>query len=137
MDWPDLEALILGRLMPRLKVVMDPTGVHHLDGGVDVELDAIEAGQWYVRITLLGGTDNGLTDRSRVDVETFAPSRADAMDLGNATRTIMHSLSGTAEPSGAGLIDRVRTSQRPMKLPYRNDKTSRVGASYDVETRLQ
>ena len=131
MDWPDLEALVMELLQPALY----SAGYPALEVGTDVPLEAVEAGQQFVRVFIIGGTDNGLTDRTRVGVETFAPTRPDAMDLGSAARRCMLALSGTS--GVGGLIDRVRTSQRPQVLPYRNDKTTRVGASYDVETRLQ
>lgn len=137
MDWPDIEALVIRRLLPRVKDAMDPDGTRGLDVDASVRTDDLDSGVWFVRVQAIGGADNGLTDRVRVDVETFAPQRADAMDLGHAVRRIMHSLAGTADPDGAGLIDTVTTAQRPVVLPYRNDKTTRVGASYDVETRLQ
>lgn len=137
MDWPDIEALLIGRLLPRVKAELDPDGSRGLDVDASVRTDALDNGVWFVRVQAIGGTDNGLTERVRVDVETFAPQRADAMDLGHAVRRIMHSFAGTSDPDGGRLIDTVTTAQRPIVLPYRNDKATRVGASYDVETRLQ
>lgn len=137
MDWPDIEALLIARLLPRVKDAMDPDGTRGLSVDASVRTDDLDAGVWFVRVQAIGGTDNGLTERVRVDVEAFAPERADAMDLAHAVRRIMHSLAGTADADGGRLIDTVATAQRPIVLPYRNDKTTRVGASYDVETRLQ
>lgn len=137
MDWPDIEALVISRLLPRVKEAVDPDGSRGLDVDASVRTDDLDAGVWFVRVQAIGGTDNGLTERVRVDVEAFAPERADAMDLAHAARRIMQGLAGTADADGGRLIDAVRTAQRPIVLPYRNDKTTRVGASYDVETRLQ
>lgn len=133
MEWPDLEAVLIGRALPAIREAVGPS----VDMGPTVDLDDLDAGARYVRLHVVGGTDNGLTDSVRVDVECFAPRRPDATDMATAMRAIMHTMAGTADEDGGNLVDTVRTVQRPTPAPYRNNTTTRVVAAYTVETRLQ
>ena len=128
--WPDVEALLLERLAPKLQATRPQVRV----GAATPDN---MSGVWFVRIQVIGGWDDGLTDRSRVDAEAFAPTRADAQDLAADLRTCMLSLAATARPDGTGLVDSVRTESRPAVVPYLNPGTVRVLSTYTVSTRLQ
>lgn len=129
MRWVDVEALLVERL-PALLPGVDAVGT-------DTPSDL--AGMVFVRITVApGGTDDGLNDNVRVDVETFAPTREAAVTLGEDARQAMMRLAGTDTSSnGRALVDRVSTIVRPHWRDYRNPAIQRVVATYDVISRLQ
>lgn len=133
MPWPDLEAVLIRRTLP---LVRDQFG-EDVGMGPTVNLADLDAGHRYVRLHVIGGGDNGHTDRSRVDVECFAPQRPEAIDLAEFMRAALLAMSATSDPDGTNLLDRVTTGARPAVAPYRNPTTTRVVASYNVETRLQ
>ena len=125
MDWPDIEALVVQRLSALVLPVMDPTGTRGLSVGVLT--DVLEPGStWFVRVSIVGGGDDGFTERVVLDVEAFAPTRAGAMDLAAAARRATLALAGTAEPDGTGLVDTVETVQRPTPVPWGVESLYRV-----------
>lgn len=135
LGWPDVEALLLARLIPVLKDQLDPDGGHKLDGSNVTPADL--EGRWFIRLEVVNGSDDGLTDTAWVDVEAFTPVRGDSVDLANAARRAIHQLAGTSWPDGQGLVDSVETATRPRWIDYRNPAIQRVAATYVVATRLQ
>lgn len=133
-DWPDIEALLRDRLTPALVARLDPDGTRQLGAATDTP--TLE-GRWFLKLTLVTGSDDGVTETSRVDLETFAPTRGDAHDFGLAAREELHALAGTARPDGSGLIDTVTTTQRPVWVTYNNPAIHRFVGSYSVAVRRQ
>lgn len=131
--WPDVEALVIGRVLPVLVGGLDPLGEHQLDAAPATPPDL--EGRWFVRIQVINGVDDGLTDAAVVDVESFAPTRAEAHDLAAQARMAILALAGTTGPGG--LVDTVDTVARPRWIDYRNPAVNRVAATYRVTTRLQ
>lgn len=133
-EWPDLELLLLDRLMPVLKASLDPDGARDLHGGTDTP--ALD-GRWFLKLRVVSGSDDDVTETSRVDVETFAPTRAEASAFGLAARYEMEALAGTGRPDGSGLIDSVETIQRPVWVNYSTPITHCFVGSYMVAVRRQ
>lgn len=88
-----------------------------------------------VRVAGAGGRDDRITSRERVDVETFAATRAIARDLAERVRTAMHGASHTV--LDGWLIDRVSTEAVPSWADYQNNRVRRYVATYLVETRVR
>lgn len=88
----------------------------------------------YVRITLVRGADDGLTDRAVVDLEWFDTTRSRASDGAEILRGTMHKFAGTQSSDGY-LIDTVTTVNRPHWVDFRNPKIHRYVATYEVSTR--
>jgi len=87
----------------------------------------------FVRLKRGPGADDLVTDAPLVDVETFAQTYGDSVDLAEDVRQYMHSLSGR-RVAGV-LVDRVRTASGPVEVDYRNPGTVRHVASYRLEYR--
>lgn len=87
------------------------------------------------RVTAGPGSDDSTTDRALVDVETFAPTRAQARDLAEHDRQAMLALAGTNPAGDDRLIDTVETSVRPQEVSFRNPGVVRFVASYWVTHR--
>lgn len=135
-EWFDVEALLVDRLQEALLAAeLDPDGSRRLEVSTNTPSDL--EGRWFVRLEVINGNDDGLTDTSVVDVEAFTPDRGESMDLAMAARRAMLGMAGTAYPDGSGLLDTVATSTRPRFITYRNPVVQRVAATYVVSTRLQ
>ena len=140
-QWLDVEAVLVGRLTELLpaRVQNDPDLAPLASTlGVSVSTTADLEGRLFVRVNVVGGSDDGLNDSAMVDVEAFAPGRDLASTLAAVARQTMLDLAGTdASADGRQLIDTVRTSTRPRWVDYRNTKVQRYVASYWVTNRLQ
>jgi len=130
-----VEALLVDRLGAVLQAELDPDGARRLEVSTSTPADL--EGRWFVRLEVVNGTDDGLTDTAWVDVEAFTPDRGQSMDLAHAARRAIHGLAGTARTDGQGLVDSVDTATRPRWINYRNPAIHRVAATYVVATRLQ
>lgn len=89
----------------------------------------------YIRVTVHGGKDDGVTDHARIDVDTFDATYAGARTLAEqvrqrlSTRRAPHVLTG-------GVIDRAVTLNRPQEVLWAdNGELRRVTAAYTVDTR--
>ena len=134
-DWPDMEALLLARIVPRVATELLPEDAEMLSASTD--LPAALAGSWHLRVRVISGSNNSVTERSRVDVDAFAPTREMAYDLSSITRDILEGLAATAEPDGSGLIDAVSTTQRPVWVDYANPDIQCFQTSHIVSVRQQ
>jgi hypothetical protein len=81
----------------------------------------------------VGGGDDGLTDRPRLQVQTFGASRATARDLAEECRQLVTAAAATAV-AGA-LIDRTGTESSPVYLDYGDPAVHRYLAIYRLEYR--
>lgn len=134
-DWPDLEALLLDRLVPLIASGLMPADAAILSASTDLPADL--AGTWHLRVRVISGSDDGVTEQSRVDVDAFAPTREMAYDLAKLARTSMEGLAATARVDGSGLIDGVSTTQRPVWVDYANPDIQCFQTAYVVSVRQQ
>lgn len=134
-EWPDLEALLISRLGEELQPHLDPDGSNGL--GVSTDLPADLGERWFVRLRVISGADDGLTETSRVDVDTYTSDRGLSHDVAAQIRDWLEDLGGTAREDGTGLIDYVRTTQRPVWIDYRNSKIQCFQGTYQVSVRQQ
>jgi hypothetical protein len=88
-----------------------------------------------IRVTRVGGPDDGLNDFARITVETFAATRPASWDLAEDARQAMLAASHTVV-SGR-LIDTVSTDGAPVWVDYANDSVQRFLASYTVVSRIR
>lgn len=129
-EWPDVSELLVYALEADGLGMDDP-----VLAATDTPPDL--AGLLFLRVHVLGGMDDGVTDRTRFDLEAFAPTRVGGHRLASAARNyILHRLPGT-NPGGRGLVDATRTDVRPRKVFYRNPDVERVVGTYSIDTRLQ
>ena len=72
----------------------------------------------FLRIQRVGGFDDGIADRPRVEVAAYAPTRREAQILSEEVRQRVQDLAGTSD---AGVhIDTVRTEVQSGRTPYEN-----------------
>lgn len=88
----------------------------------------------FLRVTRIGGSDDGLTDSAEVDVEVVAPTRRVAWTLAELVRERL-----TARPFRVGtvVIDRATTTVSPFQPPAvtAGVRLVRYAASYTVRVR--
>lgn len=92
----------------------------------------IAAGRHVIRVRCIGGGDNRISDHPRVDVETFAGTRAVAWPL---AETIRQRLISGPQRTTHGVIDRATTEVGPQEIPYDDPDVRRVTATYRLSTR--
>ena len=118
--WPDVEASVMEALRAAT--------------GVEVSwLAPADLTVPFVRVTAAGGFDDETTDSPTVDVEAFAPERAEARDLAETCRQAMLALPGRRV--GGALFDTTRTVSRPSWVDYANRDVHRFVAVYSVALR--
>lgn len=120
-QWPDLEAALVSAALSDLEV----------DAGT-ASPPALE-GRRFLRIQVVAGQDDTITDTALVDIDAFAADRGAARDLAEVARSWLHAAQGHLV--GGVLIDAVRTSIRPRWRSYGNPKIHRFVGSYWVSTR--
>lgn len=87
----------------------------------------------FLRITKLGGSDDGFSDTSSTSIDAFASTRAVALVLAEDVRARL--LSYPLVVNGV-TIDRVTTVTGPYEVPWASDLTvRRFSASYTIVTR--
>jgi hypothetical protein len=87
----------------------------------------------FIRITRIGGSDDRRTDTSRVDVDCFGATRAQAWQIARAVQQRL--ISGPTHVPGTGLIDRARTELGPRRAAHPDQNVRRVLATYRVSAR--
>lgn len=101
-------------------------------GHVDSETpDDLEAQLPFLQVVRYGGPDDGVTDSAAVDVDWFAETRAEALDLARRGHQIL--LAGRLI-YGAALIDGVIATVGVVERP-RLGAIRRFGGSYTVSSR--
>jgi hypothetical protein len=85
----------------------------------------------FVRVGIVGGTDDRITDYSRVDIEVFSDTYAAARAL---AEDIRQGLQPRAKMEST-TIDTVRTITSPQELPWGNPAVRRLLATYQVSVR--
>lgn len=87
----------------------------------------------FVRVGLVAGADNGVSDYSVVDIDVFTARRQQGYDLAEDIRYRL-----TVSPRATGLapvIDRVRTETKPFPAPWENENVRRRLATYRISAR--
>ena len=132
-EWPDPEdqaAHVLGDLVDH-QVVSTLAGVTG-PGGEDWR-NLPEEALPIIRATLLGGTDDAVSDWSRLEVVVYTATRAQARALAEAVRERF--LPGPHR-TPAGVIDRVETEMRPAEQQTADPaRIRRWRAVYRMSTR--
>lgn len=127
--FPDVEVSLIAVLLDRV-----PDADHI---GTRTPADITGSLSWlpFLRVAVFGGSDNLITDISRVDVDAFAATQAAARDLAEAARQRL--LNGGQPHIGTGFVlDRVRTDTKPRYVPYvDNPPPYRYSAAYSVAAR--
>ncbi len=122
MTWPDAEetvAWVLAPLTPGREVV---SVVH----GLPIDLPLI-------RVTRVGGSDDGVTDTARVEVVVYSSTRAEALGLAERARARL--LPGRHRTLHGG-IDQVVTEVGPHEQPTADPRrVRRWAALYRVSAR--
>lgn len=83
----------------------------------------------YVRVTGIGGNDDGLTDTPLIDIDVFHLTFTQARDL---AKGIQGHLLRYPHRVGSTVIDQVRTAMRPHDVPWDDDRIFRFYSSYQV-----
>lgn len=126
--YPDIENVLID-LLERLFPALAPTDVRHVDTETPADLQGALP---FVRVMLVTGADDGLTDRSVVDIDVFANSRDTAYAWSTDIRS---SLTGSPHRVGSDVIDRVVTEEKPRQLPWADESVRRFGATYRISAR--
>jgi hypothetical protein len=97
--------------------------------------DDLEKRLPYIRVTCYGGSDDDITDRSRIDVDVFAATKKAAHDLAEQARERL--TNGRKPHVGNGFVlDRVQTDTKPHQLPWTaNPPPYRYAAAYSSSAR--
>ena len=78
-----------------------------------------------------GGDDGFRLDRALVDIDVYAATRADAVDLAKLIRGwLMTELAGSK--TSRAVYGRITSSPPPAVRPYENTGLRRVGATYQI-----
>ena len=123
-SWPPA-ARVTGHVLAGLGTVV---------GETDTTLKSLLAGDGRViRVRRVGGTDNGVTDRARVDVNVYAVDLSDAEATAELARQRL--ISGpSATPHG--VLDRAETDVGPHEIPSPDPEGYRiVSVTYRVSVR--
>lgn len=83
-----------------------------------------------VRLTSIGGNDDGLTDYPLIDIDVLHYTRAQAKQLARRIRAFL--LSYPHWYDGV-LIKKVRTAMRPHPVPWDDQRIARYYGSYVAE----
>lgn len=131
--YPDIETLLLDWLEATYpELAPGPLG-RRVDTETPANLQQLLADDGVVvRVGLLAGRDDGVTDYSVVDVDVFADSRATAYAWAVGIRSQV-----TSGPHrvGSAVIDRVVTEEKPRRLPWEDENIWRFGATYRISAR--
>lgn len=93
----------------------------------------------FIRVRRVGGNDDQITDRARIDVEVFAATRAAGEGL---TETVRQRLSrrGPVTVLAAGrevVVDRTQLLAGPIEVPWPDPNVRMFTAAYQTEARRQ
>lgn len=123
-DYPDIEAALV-QLLPNAVDDLTADGVTPADFTGKLP---------FARVVCHGGSDDGITDTSRVTIDYFAATRALAQSGSEAVRQYLTQLGGLQ--IGSVVIDQITTDSKPQNIPW-NDSNSpqRFVASYKPTAR--
>lgn len=87
----------------------------------------------FIRVQRIGGYDDGLTDRARVEVATYAPTRRESQALAEQVR--QHLLACDSTDAAGVHIDHVLTESQTGRTPYENEDVRRISAVFRLSVR--
>ncbi len=127
-DFPDIETLTLD-VLEGLYPQLTEGDVRLADTETPANLQDLPV---FVRVSLVTGRDDRITDYSVVDIDVFASSRAVAYAWAQDIRS---RLTGGPHRAGSGVIDRVVTEEKPRRLPWADENVRRFGSTYRISAR--
>jgi hypothetical protein len=87
-----------------------------------------------IRVQRVGGSDDHVTDRPRVEIACYGTNRTQAWGLAEACRTVI--LASPRTTVAGVLVDTARTDNPPTQVPYAtSEDTRRVVAYYRLAWR--
>lgn len=116
--YPDIEAVLIAYLR-----TLAPTG----------ELTPESLEEPFIRINRVGGFDDGITDRARVEIACYSPTRRESHALSEQVRERVHACDGT-DVAGV-FIDHVITEAQAGRSAYPNEDVRRIAAVYRFSLR--
>jgi hypothetical protein len=117
--FPDVER-VLGDLFSDLGTI-----------GSETDID-LQSSLPFIRVRRIGGTDNRVTDATRVDVDVYATDATSAKTL---TELIRQRLISGPSATAHGVIDRAWTESGPQTAPTDDQNIRRVIATYRISLR--
>lgn len=119
----DVELLLIGWLQQRLGsgvVVRD-----ELDNNLLQELPTVQ-------VQRVGGSDDSFRlDRALTDIDVYAATRGDALDLAATVRgLLLAELAGST--TATAVVGGITTISAPVQRPYENTALRRIGATYQI-----
>ena len=121
-SFPDIEAALLDLLAPLVA-----TG--HVGTTTPTDLAGTLP---FIRLDVFSGTDDLITDTSRVAVDVFAAKRSDGIPLAEQVR---QTIIAYPHVIGSVIIDRAGTLTRPAETPWDGTGVRRWSATYTVSAR--
>jgi hypothetical protein len=132
-DYPDVESALLDWLEATYENLAPAVAGRRVDTVTPPNLqDLLASDGLFFRVGLVTGRDDGVTDFSVVDIETFANSR-DAAYAG--ARDVRSRLTEGPHRVGTVVLDRARTEEKPHRLPWEDENIWRFGATYRISAR--
>lgn len=87
----------------------------------------------FIRVNRVGGFDDGLTDRARVELACYCPTRRESQALSEQVRQYVLACDGT---DAAGVfIDHVVTESQAGRTAFPNEDVRRIAAVYRFSLR--
>lgn len=87
-----------------------------------------------VRLTSIGGNDDGAVDYPLIDIDVMHFTETQAKDLAHRIRAKFLGAPHWVQVDGRGiLIKKVRTAMRPHPVPWDDDRVARYYGSYVAE----
>ncbi len=87
----------------------------------------------FICVQRAGGGDDGLTDRARIEIACYAPSRRQSQALAESVRQYLLACDGN---NLAGVhFDQVLTEAQAGRIPYANEDARRITATYRISLR--
>lgn len=111
MRWPDVEDMVAHVLDPLIEAEVVST-LHGVttDGKEPSAANQFVAALPLIRVTRIGGVDDGVSDVARVRVVSYSTTRSEAVDLAEQARVL---LCRGRHRTPAGVIDTVTTEVGP------------------------
>ncbi len=116
--YPDIEAILIEYL-------------GSLASAGEVTPESLDAP--FIRVNRVGGFDDGITDRARVEIACYCPTRRESQALSEQARQALLACDGT---DAAGVfIDHVITETQAGRSVYPNEDVRRIAAVYRFSLR--
>jgi hypothetical protein len=128
-DFQDVEVALIELLLGEFGVLKPTPGDERVDTVTPAGLAALLP---FVRVGLVAGTDDRVTDYSVVDIDVFHGDRESARVLAEVIRTF---LSAAPHRAAGFILDTVYTEAKPRPLPWDIADVHRYGATYRITAR--